>query len=137
MCPAVPPPARTTDKWDKRDSVFMEAYLRFRAGLLGAGVLVAGFRLAGVPGESVVTADLGAADLGAAAAAGTVPLTALAVLLAVLPAFFLTVFLTVFLDAFPAAFLAAPRSAFRFRRDAASPAGPNLNNRLGWIPGAI
>ena len=125
MCPAVPPPARTTDK---DDSVFMEGYLRFRAGLLGAGVLVPGFRGAGVLGEAVLTVVF-----GAAAVAEAVPLAVLAVLLAVLPAFFLAVFPAGFF----ASFLAAPRAAFRLRRDAASPAGPNLNNRLGWRPGAI
>jgi hypothetical protein len=106
----------------------MEGYLRFRAGLLGAGFLVPGFRGAGVLGEAASTAVF-----GAAAAAGAGPLADAALLVAVLPAFFLAVFPAAFL----ASFLAAPRAAFRLRRDAASPAGPNLNSPWGWSPGAI
>jgi hypothetical protein len=112
--------------------VFMEGYLRFRAGLLGAGFLVPGFRGAGVLGEAASTAVF-----GAAAAAGAGPLAVVALLSAVLPAFFLAVFPAAFLAAFLASFFAAPRAAFRLRRDAASPAGPNLNNPVGWSPGAI
>jgi hypothetical protein len=96
--------------------------------LLGAGFLVPGFRAAGVLGAAAPAAVFGAAD-----AAGAGLLGVLAGWSAVLRGFVVEPIPA----AFFASFLAAPRAAFRFRSDAARPAGPNLNSPVGWSPGAI